>query len=197
MLKKIYYSLILIGCSTKIPNTFRFLDVYKNEDSFELSFKYKLELFTKITFVFSPIAFLLEQFNLWFTTNNIFFVGVIWAVIANIILGGRVHWKKGDFKMKVLLIKNIEMCIIVLISYPILEIISNLLGKNITGDIFKIAIQIATIVYPAGKALKNAHILSNHQYPPHFIMQRIYMFERDGDIGVLVGKKEVEQKDTE
>lgn len=188
MLKKIYYSLILIGSSTKIPESLQWLNFYNVKSDFELTFEYKIQLFAKVILVLSPIAFLLEQFNLWFTNNNVFFSVVLWAILANMIFGGWLHWKNGTFKLKILLIKNIEMCLIILMAYPILEGISYVAGENITGQVFKIVIQIATILFPAGKALKNAHILSNYQYPSHFIMERIYNFEKDGNIDKFLGK---------
>ncbi len=187
---KIYYAIILLGSSTKLPKELSFINLYKSSDSFEISFSYKLQLMAKVALAFSPIAFLLEQFNLWFTNNTIFFTIVIWAVLANIGFGGWLHWKKGDFKLKILLIKNLEMCIIILMAYPILEGISRITGDNVTGEIFKIAIQIATIIFPGGKALKNAHILSNYQYPSHFIMERIYRFEREGNVKDLFNQDE-------
>lgn len=180
--KKIYYALILLGSSTRLPKELEFLNIYKSSDNFEISFTYKVKLMAKIVLPFSPLAFLLEQFGFWFNTNAIFFSVVLWSIVANIIFGAWLHWKKGDFKLKILLIKNLEMCVIILMAYPILEGISTVTGDNITGEIFKIAIQIATILFPAGKALKNAHILSNYQYPSHFIMQKIYRFEKDGNV---------------
>ena len=195
-LKSIYYSIILLGSSTKLPKSLGFLNIYSN-DSFEVSLNYKAQLMFKVILAFSPIAFLLEQFGLWFNNNTIFFSVVLWSIIANIIFGGWFHWKKGDFKLKILLIKNLEMCVIILMAYPILEGISTVTGDNITGEIFKIAIQIATILFPAGKALKNGHILSNYQYPSHFIMEKIYRFERNGNVKDLFGDNDNNNDKTE
>ena len=63
-------------------------------------------------------------------------------------------------------------------------------GDNLAGEVFKVTIQIATILYPASKILKNIYVLSNKQYPPSFIMDKIYKFEKDGNVKDLFNKKE-------
>jgi hypothetical protein len=44
-------------------------------------------------------------------------------------------------------------------------------------------------IFPASKILKNIYILSNKQYPPSFIMDKIYKFEKDGNVTDLLGKE--------
>jgi hypothetical protein len=50
------------------------------------------------------------------------------------------------------------------------------------GESFKILIQVVTLLYPVSKVLKNIYILSNKQFPPAFIMDKIYNFEKNGDL---------------
>lgn len=188
MLTKIYYSIIMFGCSTKIPNfikkTFKVED---SESSIDLSEKFQY-LF-KLIMTFTPIAWILDTFNLWFADNKIFFQVLVYAIIANIVAGAKVHWDNNTFKMKTLLWKNIEMCIIILFTYPILEGINRLTGDNMAGNIFQWGIQIGTILYPGSKAIKNLHIWSNGKYPPKFIMDKIYNFEKDGNVKELLEKE--------
>jgi len=184
LFKKIFYSIILYGSGTKVPEYFKFLKI--SQSDFQLNLTEKIEYLLKLIMTFTPIAYILDRFNLWFPNNDVFFQTLVWTIIANIIFGARFHWKNGTFRIKTLLLKNIEMCLIILITYPILEGINNLTGDNVAGSIFKWAIQIGTILYPGSKALKNAFLLSSKRYPPEFIMNRIYNFEKDGNVEELL-----------
>lgn len=188
-LKKIYYSIVLFGASTKFPNIIK--NNFNIEDSsFSIDLSEKFNYLFKLVFAFMPVAWVLNTFNLWFLDNKIFFQVLVWTIIANIVAGGKVHWDNHTFKLKTLLWKNIEMCIIILFTYPILEGINRITGDNLAGDVFQWAIQIGTILYPGSKAIKNLHIWSNGKYPPAFLMEKIYKFEKDGDVNDLLNKKE-------
>jgi hypothetical protein len=186
-LKKIYYSIVLFGASTKVPNFIK--ETFKiEESSFELGLFEKFNYLFKLVLAFMPVAWVLNTFNLWFVDNKIFFQVLVWTIIANIVAGGKVHWDNHTFKLKTLLWKNIEMCIIILFTYPILEGINRITGDNLAGDVFQWAIQIGTILYPGSKAIKNLHIWSNGKYPPAFLMEKIYKFEKDGDVKDFLNK---------
>lgn len=188
ILKKIYYSIVLFGASTKFPNFIK--ETFKTkESSFELDLIEKFNYLFKLVITFMPVAWVLNTFNLWFVDNKVFFQVLVWTIIANIVAGAKVHWDNHTFKLKTLLWKNIEMCIIILFTYPILEGINRITGDNLAGDVFQWAIQIGTILYPGSKAIKNLHIWSNGKYPPAFIMEKIYKFEKDGDVKDLLNKE--------
>lgn len=188
MLKKIYYSIILFGSGTKLPSSLNFIDIQKSE--FELDIYEKAQYLFKLILTFTPVAYVLNIFNAWFPDNKVFFQVLIWTIIANVVVGAKVHWSQNSFKIKTLLLKNIEMCAIILATYPILEGINMLTGDNVAGDVFQWAIQISTILYPGSKVIKNVHIWSQGKYPPAFIMEKIYKFEKDGNVNELLNKKE-------
>jgi hypothetical protein len=50
---------------------------------------------------------------------------------------------------------------------------------------FRVTIQISTLLYPTSKALKNLYIISNKEFPPGFIMEKLYKFEQTGDVAEL------------
>ena len=56
------------------------------------------------------------------------------------------------------------------------------IGDNFISEGFGTIIQISTLLYPTSKALKNLFILSNNQFPPAFIMERLYNFEKTGNL---------------
>lgn len=188
MLKNLYYTIILFGCGTKVPSKLKFLNIPAS--TYELDFFEKAQYLFKLVLTFTPIAYVLNTFNAWIPDNKIFFQVLVWAIIVNIAAGARVHWVNNTFKIKTLLLKNIEMCFIILLTYPILEGINRLTGDNMVGNIFQWGIQIGTILYPGSKAIKNIHIWSEGKYPPKFIMEKIYKFEKDGDVNDLLNRKE-------
>ena len=171
MLRKIFYSLIL--CSY---------------DGVSLSVK--LQYVTKLILTFIPLAFVLDGFGLWFSENSMFFSFILYTLVINMIVGLWYHIKLNTFSWKEFFVKNITMWVVILLAYPILEFMRLIAGDNLAGEVFKVTIQIATILYPASKILKNIYVLSNKQYPPSFIMDKIYKFEKDGDVKDLFNKKE-------
>tara|TARA_R110000772_G_scaffold35637_11_gene85866 strand:+ start:7816 stop:8373 length:558 start_codon:yes stop_codon:yes gene_type:complete len=175
MIQKILFSIILLA-------------------SDKPSLQEKLQYLIKLIVTFAPIAFLLEQFDVWFVDNEVFFSYVIVTLLVNIFVGGWYHKKNGSFEWAMFFRKNIEMWVILILVYPVLEMVSNLAGHNIVGDGFKVVIQIATLLYPASKVFKNAYILSNKKFPPSFIMDRIYNFEKSGNLKDLAGEENTKKE---
>jgi hypothetical protein len=157
--------------------------------SSDLSLSLKIQYAIKVLLAFTPVAYLLDSLNLWFVENSQFFSFVIYTLFINIIVGGWYHHVKKTFDWNQFLWKNIQMWIVIVLAYPILEFMRQIAGQNSVGEVFKVTIQIATLLYPASKILKNIYILSNKQYPPSFIMDKIYKFEKDGNVTDLLGKE--------
>jgi len=74
------------------------------------------------------------------------------------------------------------MLAILLLAYILLEALASIVGSNMATEGFRVVIQFSTLLYPSSKALKNLYILSNKEYPPAFIMEKLYKFEKTGDI---------------
>lgn len=171
MLKKILYSIILL--STDKP-----------------TYEEKVQYLAKLIMALTPVAALMDYLGVWFIDNHAFFSGMIMAYIANMIVGGWYHKKSNTFKWSEFWLGNIKMWSITLLIYPLLEVMSTVVGDNYLGETFKVTIQIATLLYPISKVLKNGYILSNKKYPPGFIMERLYRFEKNGDVRGLFGDNE-------
>lgn len=142
----------------------------------------KLVYFGSLIIRIGPIAYLLDGFNFWFQTNQQFSSFVLICLLANMIVGGIFHKKMHTFSWKEALKKNIGMWIILIIVYVLLEILRITVGDNVVGEGFKVLIQITTLMWPVSKALKNIYILSEKQFPPSFIMDRVYNFEKTGSV---------------
>ena len=142
---------------------------------------------------FAPIAFLLKAFNIWFIDNGLFFTAIVGFIFTNMVLGGYMHWKKRTFSIESLLKKTITMTIIVSVTYIVLELILRVAGQNMVTTAFQIALQVSTLLYPAGKILKNIFILSDGEHPPKWIMERIYNFQENGDLAEFLNAKKPEE----
>ncbi|WZL88299.1 hypothetical protein VS868_11900 [Salinimicrobium sp. 3283s] len=160
---KIYCNLILLG--------------YR-----ELSWTERFWSFVKSFLAFSPVAFILGAVHAWYLENEHFFYAVSILVIINMVFGGRMHWKKRNFNIKLFLNKTSEMIISLTLIYLGLEMIISHGGDNYVTSGFRAALQMTSLLYPFSKIAKNVHILSKGKYPPEWIMKKLFDFEKTGDL---------------
>ena len=146
------------------------------------SFIEKVNYFINLITTLTPIAFLLDGLNLWFKTNHQFSSFVIICLVINLLVGARFHYKMNSFSWVEFFKKNSEMWIVLIVVYGLLEMLRLTAGSNFIGEGFKVLIQVMTLLYPISKVLKNIYILSRKRYPPAFIMEKIYNFEKTGDL---------------
>lgn len=149
----------------------------------------RLANFIKAIFAFGPLVFLLEQLNIWFDSHQGFVIGALVLIILNMIFGGMVHNRKKQFSWKTLLKKTNEMMIILILSYFTLEVIMSVAGTSDIVTVFRITIQVTTLLYPGSKILKNIFIFSKGEYPPEWLMKKIYNFQENGDLNELLKSK--------
>jgi hypothetical protein len=164
------------------------------------TFLEKTKYFVTIILAFAPIAYCLEGMSFWFSNNKQFASFVLLAVIINIAVGAVFHWRNKTFSQEQFLVKNGIMISVLLISYALLEMLHLTIGDNVFSESFRTLIQISTLLYPISKTFKNLYILSNKQFPPEWIMERLYNFEKTGNIDTIVkgikinGNKEKEKE---
>lgn len=175
MIKNIFFSIIIIG--TDKP-----------------TFWEKCQYYFKLILTFAPVVYVLEGLNQWFKNNHQFFTFMICVLSANLIVGAIKHAKLKTFKWNEFWKKNIEMWFIILVTYPLLEMISIIAGQNIIGEFFKIALQLSTFLYPLSKILKNIYLWIEKKYPPELLMNRLYNFERTGNIKDLTENNNTENE---
>lgn len=136
----------------------------------------------------APIAFILNIANWWWTDNQQFGNFMCIALIINTVVGIVYHLKYDSFNWKLFIGRNIEMTFIVVVGYIMLEMLRYTAGDNFAGEVFRIMIQICTLLFPVSKVLKNIYIMSNGKYPPKFFMEKLYKFEKDGDLDQFFNK---------
>ena len=149
------------------------------------SFTDKIIYFFQVIGTFAPIAYLLDGLNFWFKTNQQFSSFILICLLVNMVVGAFFHNKMGSFNWVEMFKKNILMWVVLIIVYAMLEMLRLTAGNNFVGEGFKILIQVTTLLFPISKVLKNIYILSNKQFPPAFIMDKIYNFEKNGDLNEL------------
>ena len=163
----------------------------------EVSFVDKIQYSVLTLIKLSPIAFVLNGLSIWFNDNKLFFSFVIYTLIANIGFGVWRHKKERSFSWEKFFEKNFQMWIIIILTYPLLEMIRIITGDNLVSEIFTIGIQISTLLYPGSKVLKNVYIISNKEFPPRYVMERLYKFEKTGNPDILLNKEHTELTDEE
>lgn len=146
------------------------------------TFLEKVKYFITIIAAFTPVAFILNQISQWFSDNTQFAAFVLSCIIINIIVGACFHLKMKSFSWELFIKRNSLMIAVLIVVYFLLEMLRLTMGENIVGEGFRSVIQVSTLLYPSSKALKNLYILSNKQFPPKFIMERLYKFEQTGDL---------------
>lgn len=137
----------------------------------------------------SPFAYLLFFANMWFVDNQQFSMFVCVAILANMIVGVITHLAKNTFNWIEFFKGNIIMVFAISMTYVMLEMLRYTAGHNIAGELFKITIQVTTLLYPVSKVLKNIFILTDGKYPPEFVMNKLYNFEKNGDLKQFFNQK--------
>lgn len=155
------------------------------------TFSEKLQYLVKLLLSLTPVVAFMEYFNVWCTDNSQFITWVIVALATNMGVGIKYHLKMGTFSWKDFFAKNIAMIVNVLVVYVLLDLLRVSAGDNLIAEGFKALIQVTTLLHPVSKALKNIYILNQKKFPPSFIMERLYNFEKTGNLDDLYnGKKD-------
>lgn len=178
VIKKFYCSIILISSSDPA-----------------ITVVDKIEYWFKAIATTGLIAVLLTKIGLWYTSNSEFVEWVFACIVLNATVGGILHKKQGTFSWKLLIKSTIVMLAYLLAVYMLLDALRSPLKDQSAGVYFKMIIEIATLLWPVSKALKNIHFLTDKKHPPSFIMNRLYNFEKNGDEKALFGKGKDEEEE--
>lgn len=137
----------------------------------------------------APFAFVLDMINAWFNENGQFFTFLCVGLLVNMLVGIWKHMKKGTFDWKLFFIKNGEMGVLLIITYVMLDMLRITAGDNFAGEAFRVLIQVMTLFYPTSKVIKNVYIISKGKYPAKWVMEKLYNFEKNGDLNEFFTKK--------
>lgn len=149
----------------------------------------KITYLLQIIANFAPIAFVLEGLNLCFISNKQFFSFVVICLIVNVVVGAWYHKRKCTFNWESFFKRNLTMWVILILVYLVLEMMRLTVPKSIVAEYFGALIQITTLLYPISKILKNIYFLSGEKHPPKFLMDKLYRFEKNGNLKELFDEK--------
>ena len=146
----------------------------------------RADSFFRAMVIFGPLVFISDILDLWFIENQSFTLFTAGFIFANAIIGAVSHKIKGDFRFEMFFLKTGKMAGIITLTYLVLEGIVSPIGDNsVTSGIIAV-FQVATLLYPGSKILKNIFIWSDGEHPPKFIMERLYNFKENGDLNAFL-----------
>jgi hypothetical protein len=145
----------------------------------------KINYALKLLATFGPIVALLEALRIWFQDNQTFIGGVLVALLLNMGIGMWYHKRARTFSWSAFFEGNIKMFCGVMLVYILLELLRSAAGNTIISEAFKIIVQTTTMLWPVSKSLKNIYIIYEKKFPPAFIMERLYNFEKTGNVKQL------------
>ncbi len=148
----------------------------------------RITYFFKTLFAFAPIVFLLEFSKNWVNENLVYILLLGGVLLANAIIGVIFHCKKNSFDITDFIKKNTDMLVYTAVVYFCLSAIHNSVKETMIGSEFLALIQVVTLFYPISKIFKNIFILTEGKCPPVFIMQKLYDFEKNGDLKTFFEK---------
>lgn len=135
-----------------------------------------------------PIIFILDGFGMWFETNRAFCQSAMIVLLINLCVGAWFHYKRDSFKWEGFFWGNLKMMTLVTLSYVVLEQLRKSAGDNSATEAFKYVVQVATLLWPVSKTMKNVYLLSDGQHPPAFVMERLYKFNKTGKVSDILGE---------
>jgi hypothetical protein len=148
----------------------------------------RIESLVRVMLYFAPIAFFMGVMDLWYEGNKVFTLSATGFVFGNAIVGSIAHFVRKDFNWETFLTKTMKMVLIIAGVYFVLELIISPIGDNQITDGFRSAIQVSTLLWPGGKILKNFFIWSGGEHPPKWVMEKVYNFQKNGDLNAFLNK---------
>lgn len=143
----------------------------------------KAEYFGKAGAPIGVLTFIFGTMSSWYMDNQGFTIAVAFFVGLNALVGGFMHWiKLLDFDWGELLLKTSRMILVIGLTYFVLEAMITIAGEGMIINGFRASVQVATLLYPGMKLIKASFILSNGEHPPKWLMEKLYNFNKNGDL---------------
>lgn len=160
----------------------RYLGLIILASSKDVSLSNRLHYFLEALGKTAVALYLIDQINKWFLENHRFALFLCFALFTNIVVGSVFHFWNRSWNFPDFFKKNGIMIFAVCTMYMLLEQLRYTIGDNIAGDFVKATIQGMCLMYPTSKVAKNFFIMTNGQFPPKFLMDRIEGFVKNGDL---------------
>ncbi|SHL02010.1 hypothetical protein SAMN05443634_105147 [Chishuiella changwenlii] len=148
----------------------------------KLTEKERFEFFISSFFKLTPIAFLINSAFNWHAENESFLYGLYAVMFINAFIGVLTHRKLKSFDIGEFFKSTLITVVVVFGVYFSLDQIDNSIPDGFLSVAFTSSIQIITLLYPIAKIMRNSFILTNGKFPPEFLIEKLYNYERDGNI---------------
>jgi hypothetical protein len=151
----------------------------------------KIKSATKLGFLLSPFAFLLDKIMTWTVDNNEYISFVMIAIAIDHILGTFKHFIIGDFSFKKNLIGLMTKIGLVVACGLLFEGLNTIVThESLVKDYLTITTRLIVFLYPAGSAFGNSSFLSGGKFPPQSWLDKLKLFQSNLKAESLINKKD-------
>lgn len=141
-------------------------------------FGYFIESFFKL----APIAFLINSVFNWHDEHQVFLKGLYVILFINAVFGVLTHRKLKTLDIGEFAKSTLITIVVVFGVYFSLDQMNNSIPDGLLSVGFSSSVQILTLLFPIAKIMRNSFILTNGKFPPEFLIEKLYNYERDGNI---------------
>lgn len=148
----------------------------------KLTEKERVFFFVESFFKLAPIAFLINSAFNWHNEHEAFLYGLYGIMAVNAFIGVLTHRKLKTLDVGEFAKSTLITIVVVFGVYFSLDQMNNSIPDGLLSVGFSSSVQILTLLFPIAKIMRNSFILTNGKFPPEFLIEKLYNYERDGNI---------------
>lgn len=148
----------------------------------KLTEKERIGFFIESFFKLAPIAFIVNSAFNWHNEHKAFLYGLYVILFINAVIGVLTHRKLKTLDVGEFALSTLITIVVVFGVYFSLDQMNNSIPDGLLSVGFSSSVQILTLLFPIAKIMRNSFILTNGKFPPEFLIEKLYNYERDGNI---------------
>lgn len=148
----------------------------------KLTEKERIGFFIESFFKLAPIAFIVNSAFNWHNEHEAFLYGLYVILFINAVIGILTHRKLKTLDVGEFALSTLITIVVVFGVYFSLDQMNNSIPDGLLSVGFSSSVQILTLLFPIAKIMRNSFILTNGKFPPEFLIEKLYNYERDGNI---------------
>lgn len=127
--------------------------------------------------VFATLTVLVEPLRIMFANETDYLIMLTLAIIIDLIIGALKYIKLDKFSFKDLVI---GLIVKVLVAYGGIALFLSFasLEDGWVAEWFLLISKFTVLLYPAGSALSNMYIVTDHKFPPISFMRKLKAFDQ-------------------
>lgn len=166
-----------------------------------LNFSERIVLFLKSFLKIAPTYFIIKIIIGWHQDHAFFLNGLYCVLLLNAIVGALTHLKLGTFDLGEFFKSTLITIAVIFSVYFSLDVLGKSIPEGFIEVGFASSVQMMTLLFPISKILRNSFVLSNGSFPPMVLIQKLYNYEKDGNLKnfleFLNNKKDEENNPTD